>query len=79
MLQFKSLSPMHFSVPRKVDLIGAGMGLLDLDDRDLSPTPATETAAPRIVMSEARVTRDAGEDIVGFGGLIDPVVGMYCN
>ena len=32
--------------------------------RDLRPTPATDTAAPRTRTSEARVIREAGEDIV---------------
>ncbi len=35
--------------------------------RDLKPTPATDTAAPRTRTSEARVTREAGEDMAKFG------------
>lgn len=48
-------------------LMGAGIALVYLDESDLSPTPATEMAAPRTVISEARVTRDAGENIVVVG------------
>ena len=48
--------------------------------RDLSPTPATDTAAPRTRTSEARVTREAGEDIAKMGwkmcsGVV-PLVGL---
>ena len=43
---------------------GAGILLLYCALRDLRPTPATDTAAPRMRTSEARVTREAGEDIV---------------
>ena len=47
--------------------MGAGILCLYCAVRDLRPTPATETAAPRMRTSEARVTREAGEAIVRIG------------
>ena len=49
--------------------MGAGI-FLYCEERDLRPTPATPTAAPRTTTSEARVMRAAGEDIVMLVGSI---------
>jgi len=50
-------------------LTGAGMTFRYWEERDLSPTPATPTAAPRTTTSEARVMKAAGEDMVMLVGL----------
>lgn len=59
-----SSSSTQLSAPPRVALIRVGILFLYCALRDLRPTPATETAAPRTRTSEARVMREAGEDIV---------------
>ena len=63
----RSSSSTKLSVPPRVALIGAGIFFVYCALRDLRPTPATDTAAPRMRTSEARVTREAGEAIVRIG------------
>lgn len=62
----RSSSSTQLSVPPRVALKGAGILFLYCVLSDLRPTPATDTAAPRMRTSEARVTREAGEAIVRF-------------
>ena len=71
-----SSSSTQLSAPPRVALIGAGILFLYCALRDLRPTPATETAAPRTRTSEARVMREAGEDIVGKDWLVG---GFLCK
>ncbi len=47
--------------------MGAGILFLYCALKDLRPTPATDTAAPRIRTSEARVTKEAGDAIMKIG------------
>ena len=50
--------------------MGVGILFLYCALKDLRPTPATDTAAPRMRTSEASVTREAGEDIVETSWLV---------
>ena len=70
----RSSSSTQLSVPPRVALKGAGILFLYCALRDLRPTPATDTAAPRMRTSEARVTREAGEDIVVWGCRVGGVI-----
>jgi len=63
--QITSSTSAQLSAPPRAALTGAGFTFLYCEERDLRPTPATLTAAPRTTMSEARVMRAAGEDILG--------------
>ena len=65
--QMRSSSSTQLSAPPRVALMGAGILCLYCALMDLRPTPATDTAAPRMRTSEARVTSKAGEAIVRIG------------
>ena len=62
----RSSSSAQLSEPPRVALTGVDNLSLYETPKDLSPTRATETAAPRTRTSDARVIMAAGEDILTF-------------
>ena len=78
--QIRSSSSAQLSEPPRVALTGVENLSLYEAPKDLSPTPATETAAPRTRTSDARVIMAAGEDILIFGGAwIGGVLSWRCG
>ena len=77
--QIRSSSSAQLSEPPRVALTGIENLSLNEALKDLSPTPATETAAPRTRTSDASVIMAAGEDILIFGGPWIGVLSWRCG